>query len=488
MVTRSIGRMAICIGLLASALAVASTAAQTPPDCAAATGRVLYLPVDDAGEILPGSVIADPATGATVATLDTPVVERLSPLAASGHAVASTDEGAFLIDAASGTSNPLAVPPDTGVLFVWAQGLRANAGERYTLLSDGREFFMLNVDTGTATDLRGLLPGDATPFPLSPVLAADEATILIWDGFRQWLIPTADPAAIRALTPDDVDSRGGSFSADGATVIYSREVTGQERTRELVIEPVDGSRQPEVIATANLFSGVFIGGTDRIAYVRFAETDGELSAETMLLDRASGEERVLVTGEVQPISLFPSPDGSRLLLEIMDNGGPHYVDIDLTSGAVVTLAAVTGLYQNGPVGNQWLIAMPQPGTATDAPLPGYYAIDLNTGTTSPLAPIVYENDPVVGLPMFSANGRAAIATVFEASAQTLHWFDLASATSAAVRDTPFTGASISPDGCRFAVADRDPANGGAPIVVLDTATPDDLLVLGPGASPIWVAA
>jgi hypothetical protein len=191
-----------------------------------------------------------------------------------------------------------------------------------------------------------------------------------------------------------------------------------------VIEPIDGSGEPEVIATGEIVSGVFIGGPDRIAFVHYGETAEGHTAETVLFDRTTGEERSLCASELNPTVLFPSPDGSRLLLEIMDNDGPDYVDIELDSGVQTALPQLTGLYPFGPVGNPWLVAAPQTGAATEAPQPGYYVIDLNAGSATQLVPLTADSSQLVGYPTFSANSQSVIAAMFGPDEQMLMVFDL----------------------------------------------------------------
>lgn len=454
------------------------------------SGLILYVPVDDAGEPTPGLNVADPSTGDVVASLDLPQVDRLIPLRAKGKAVASTATDEFyLVDALKATLTKLEISPDTGSLIEWTQGIPLGAGTERTLLSDGRDAFLLDAESGAVTDLRSLLPADSPPIPLLPVLSPDEESVLLWDGIRLWLLPVDQPEAIRPLTPQGVTSLGGSFSADGQTMIYHRTPADDDAMRELVVEPVDGSADTEVIARGNVFSGTFIGGTDLIAFERFVEQDDQFSARTALFNRTTGVEMILYTHEVEPTSLFPSPERTHLLaLVMLRESGPRYVDINVRDGSIVELLTLDGLNIFGPTGSQWRIAMPMTGVADDSPTPGYYAIDLNTGVTTIMAPLDLENNVVASQPLFSNDGRTAMSAVFGPDGQTLWIFDLLTAKGAAVRDNTFIGAALSPDGCWFAVADKGDIDGAVPTIVVDTTALDESQSIGPGRMPVWVAA
>jgi hypothetical protein len=378
---------------------------------------LLYLPIADASTQLPGVSVADPAKGKTLATIDMSTVESLRPLAASGRAIATTAEDEFfLIDPATETATQLEIAPDVGAIFEWKLGFRANAGKRYTPLSDGRDVFLLEIATGTVTKLGALLPEDSPPILLGPVLSSDEEMLIIWDSVRQWILPTSDPASIRSLTPEGVGSQAASSSPDGQFIIYSRWTSTADQTPQVVIEPIDGSGEPKVITTGEIVSGVFIGGPDRIAFVHYGETAEGHTAETVLFDRTTGEERSLYASELNPTVLFPA------------------------------------------------------------------------GSETQLVPLTADSSQLVGYPTFSANSQSAIAAMFGPDEQMLMVFDLPGARVEIVRNGPFGGATISPDGCRFVVGDRDPVGGDAPIITIDTIELDDEVGVGPGLSPIWVSA
>ena len=109
-------------------------------------GAVVYLPIGDDGDQAPGLNVADPSTGEIVASLDLPQVDRLIPLREQGKLVASTaTDEFFLVDALKETSTKLEISPDTGSLIEWTQGIPLGTGKERTLLSDGRDAFLLDI-------------------------------------------------------------------------------------------------------------------------------------------------------------------------------------------------------------------------------------------------------------------------------------------------------------------------------------------------------
>lgn len=455
------------------------------------TGFIIFVPIDAPGSQGKGLNIANLATGETVTILERSWVGQVAPLGQTGKAVVSTSEDEFvLVEAATGSATKLDIPPEIRRIREWTTGVPLGAGVRYTLLSDGFNAFLLDIEGGAVVDLRTLLPNEASEIPLNPTMSADEKWVLLWDANQQWLLPTDQPSAIRPLS-EGSRSNGASFSSDSSAVIYNRRPADGDASRELVIEPVDGSSPPEVLASGKLVSGVFVRGTDLIAFDRVTEGVDDITAEIVLLDRATGDERALLTHEVEPMSLIPSPDGSHLLAGMDVSGsGMHYTDIDLLSGKVTELSVLDGLNLFGTIGSQWRLAMPVAQASEEVPLPGFYSIELNAGSATIMAPLAFDSFTFTNPPSFLTNGTVAFNLYFGTGAHVLWRLDLPSATATVLRDgAPIAGFDLSPDGCWLAI---DEYLGQSDIydskVVVGRVGFPGSIDLGLGTNPVWVDA
>ena len=452
-------------------------------------GSVVFVPIDQAGQPVAGVAIADAENGEIAAEIELPAVDRITQLRAPGKALASTTDGAYLIDVETEAATRLDIPAEVGTLFEWAQGLPVGTGAKRTLLSDGIDLFLLDFDDSTVTAVRSLLPAETPDIPLYPVMSPDEEWVLLWDAARLWLMPAAEPTAIRSLTPGGV-SLGGSFSQDSRTIIYGRAPASGDDRREIVIEPADGSGSADVVVSGTINGAVFVQGTNLIAFDRILEDDDPIGAELVLLDRIAGRERVLYQHEVQPMSIYPSPNGKRLFVGMNDSELDfRYFDVDLDTRAVTELPEIAGLNAFGPTGGRFKLAMAMNGvTNGNAPNPGYYAVDLDAGAATNLAPITLDSGTNATQPLFDNGGTAAISAQFSPDGQQLWHFDLAAGDATQLTTDSFAGAAISADGCWVAIA-AVPAGGNSAdaIVGVQPASGGDPVELGPGSNPVWVA-
>lgn len=453
------------------------------------SGLIVYVPVDDAGVQAPGLNVADPSTGKIVASLDIPKVDLLVPLRAPGKAVASTEDGRkFLINAMEATASELIVPAGTGQLFEWTRGLPLGVGTHWTILSDGWEQFLLNIENGSLINVHSLLPQGTPEINFYSVLAPDENSAIIGNGGQYWLVPINQPQGIRSLSLDTVESMSsyGSYSSDGNFVIYSRSpATGNDS--ELVVEPTDGSTPPEVIGSADRIFGVFVPGSDLIASYRYNYDGKERTTEIVLVDRVLGQERVLLTRSDSPIELIASPDGNHLLAISSSDDASHYTDIDLNTGKALELPVLDDLLLFGVLGSPWRLATPLIGSSDVAPFPGFYSVDLRAGKATILAPITLGNGVKITSPIFSKDGTSAMSATYGPEGQALWVFDLVSGTGTAVHEGAFTGADLSPDGCWFVIGDLSGSGAETRATITVQQVEGDVSVsLGEGRKPVWV--
>ena len=451
------------------------------------TGRILFVPVDDTGQSSAGLSVANPATGETVATIDLPIVERLNPLRSTGKAIASAEDGAYyLVDGFKAIATRLDISVESGLLFEWWLGVPLGVGEHKTILTDGRDAFLLDLDSAVTTDLRSLLPAGSPEIPLQPILSPDERFVLLWDALQLWLVPTADPAAARPLS----DGRSpiiGTFSSDSTLVIYNRRIEGGDG-RELVIEPVDGFSPPEVIAAGKVVTGVFLGGNDLIAIERVPLDIDEPVMELLTISRESGDERVLLTHDINPVSLTPSPDGARLLLRISPSlGGFEYTTIELESGEATGLLFLNGLISFSFSGSTVGLAMPLIGVGDEPAVPGFYAIDLDTGSSTILAPIELDDVIAISQPLFSRDGLVALSSITSQESQSIWRLDLAAGKGTIVHEGPVAGASLSPDGCWVTIGQvTTSGDKRIPMITVQQPGEEQSLSIGAGWQPVWV--
>ncbi len=459
-----------------------------PTQCSATPdGRLLFLslPADDSS----GSdlFVADPASGEIRTFEGVSAIDSLSPLRAPGYALTSTeDDQTYLIDLANETAVTLDFPNDIGTIFESIQSLPVGTTPRTTVLTDGRDSFLLNIGTGTVQDLRDLLPADALSAPLFTYLSPDEATLAVWDTGRIWLIPTDDPSRIRVLSRGVQGSPGG-FSPDGSLLLYSRSA-GDDAGRELVIEPVDASTSPEIIATGDIVNGVFAGDGQRVVYDRILRNDGEPTADLNVINLKSGKSTPLLEHEVDAVSLYAAPSSNRVLLGINAAGdGWNYTDIDLETGETRELTSIQGLPLFGQTGSQFRLAMPVIGMGNLPDDPGIYQVDLGTGTATQLAPIDLEEIQAINQPQFTLDGNAAILATFGPDAQSLLHIDVDDASATEIRTTPFAGATLSPDGCWMAIVDRKPGGSSSDVdLVIQSIGARSTTSFGPGLNPVWI--
>jgi hypothetical protein len=227
-----------------------------------------------------------------------------------------------------------------------------------------------------------------------------------------------------------------------------------------------------------------------IAFDRIHEEDDPITAEIVLLDRISGKERPLYQHEVNPIAIYPSPDGTRLLVQIGDTDVVfRYVGIDLDTRGVEEFPEIDGHVLYGPSGSRWRVATAMNNITNEAiSATGYFAVDLNEGSLTKLAPITLDTGVVVTPPIFSDDGTAAMSAVFGPDQNALWHLDLDTATGTLITSAAIAGASISPDGCWVVMA-AVPEGGDFSEAAITIVRPgqDEATEIGPGRIPVWTA-
>lgn len=449
-------------------------------DCADTPSGLVAFVSDDRAVI-----VADASTGEVDSTIDIPDVDRLIPLRIPGYLIAVTAEpSAWLVNVATGTATTLDVadPDDIDIFTEQRFGLPPGPGQRFTVVGAGGQPYLLDTETATFTELRPLLLDTPDFAPLiNPAVSSDERYLTVWNGFEQWLLPTADPAAARSLGTGSI---AGRFSPDGTKIVYARN-SDDPRLDELVIEEVDGGDAPRVLATGRQFLVEFAGSNERLIFVRATDDGDFVRGEVTTFDLVSGEQRVLFVAEVVQTGLFTTPGADNALVSLNDDaaGWQHRI-VNLNTGALTELPELDGLQAVSAIGAPSVVLFPGV-LPEETPGPGYYAVRLSSGTAHLLASI--PDEPAqFGALNFSLDGSALSTMVIGEGASQLFYLDLSEDRSEVLGENA-SSLALSTDGCFVAHVPYAPGGSSVPgPILVGVPGAAEPLELGVGRAPVWI--
>ena len=482
-------RLIVLVLLVGGGIRPTDAAAQdgTP---APGDGLILTRVLDRDDDPIAALVVVSP-DGGERRTIDLPDSELVIPTPRRAQALVKTYDGTiYLIDAERGTAEPLDIPTETveDLLFTLrAPFIRTGGSERWAVLGDARQStaLLLDLTTGDVTDLApSVAGGNGGVFISSVDLSPDESHLLVWSGPDLWLVPTDDPGAARRLGED---AYGGSFSPDGARLVYSR-AAGNQAT-EVVVASVDGGGEEVVAEGEGFLRATFAPDGD--GFVLYE------AGRVSLLDAVSERRREVVDLQGEASRVIPGLDGTRVLIGAQ---GPtdtplRWFLLDLERAESRSLDDLRGfdVLLDAADGRRWLaLADNRPFDVGGAA--NVRVVDLETGEVGgPIALVAKGTDSAFyEVPAdISADGRYRLLPIDRESGgrMDLRLLDAAANTARPIVEdvTRATGA-FDPTGSRVAISTLTHLDGGTTetsLFVLDRESGDET-PLGEGLGAIWL--
>ncbi|MEA2527462.1 MAG: hypothetical protein QOF73_4689 [Thermomicrobiales bacterium] len=427
-------------------------------------GLIVYLDVEDnratpEAEGIKSAVVIFAPDGTEKQRVPLQDVPNLYPLGVGcSLLVGGIDPGPFLLEPASGTTHPLAVPDGyDDSLFPFFAWQRTYQERRWAFLSDAQvtHALLTDTETGNTVDLESLvrhLRGDESKVVVmfGLALSSDESSFLIMTDVDTWVVTTADPTQARQL-PAAVPGRA-AFSEDGTKILYAAE-TGNE-TSDIVVENLDGSGRTVLAKADKRPIAVWIpGSAGREVLILRAIGD-----QVSVLDVEDGTERAIPVSLPGPVAGQPmfSPSGRQVLLRTQEDE-TAWTLVDLIEGTGATLDELAGYafpYAPYAPGVRWLQFFPSD-TPRVEPGTSIMGLDLETGAVRPLLTFDIE-EPYAGILNFSNLGSSPdgrfVAVNDLGSDYPRFWLVDAKLGTATLYDDRIAG-SFSPDGHSLVVSE-----------------------------------
>lgn len=456
--------------------------------CAAPSGTIAYIPLDEEGERLTDLGIFDPSSGdSSTIKLDGRAIESLAPLFTPNKLLVrlADDKGTLLVDVDRGKSIPLNLP-DRVLYLNPAPGLEPwqfSAARGVEFVTDGLDLYLLDTETAALQNIRDLLGETSPTVPLRHLISSDGTRFTVTDFDHTWVGDVSMTPELRQLA-DGSSVIGARFSPDGDRLVFVRRGESRDESA-LMVEPADGSSEPSVIATGTFFSAKFMPQGDQILANRIVDFAGAPLMQIVLVDIASGEIELIYALEPNGADMWVDSTGTGVLIATDPGGDAVYTYVNLESNRATDLPELTGHDVFVPVNARYAVAAP-PFAAGDglSDRPGIYSIDIRTGDTSLLAAIDAENFEFASGTSFGMNGESALVTHVQQDDTSMVIIDFPSGVKTVV---PNSFGSLSPDGCFVAGSlDADDDESNARSVSIFSTRDGVEQSIGPGTYAVWV--
>jgi hypothetical protein len=494
---------ALLIPLLATIPAVAQDGTGGPgvgndffdaPNCSPAgtNGLVVYQSLNSARTTPNRALIVADQSGERerLVRLDgVPVRVFATPFPNHAIVITSDDDGNAsvieVIDAARGFRYPLNIPDDDlGSLVYPSPATQQSAGSRYIVLSDAQQqaAYLVDLSDGVATDLMAIAQeraGDEPVSLISATVSPDDRVVLLVTTDSVLLIPTDRPAGDRLIGAPDEMSDFHFLPTDGAPLIFTRALPdGQTEVVLFNTERISGRQialEPDLVSATPLPNG---------EAVILATADSLVLLELDYLARSAV---AAVEGEIGAVLM--APGGTRLAYEVLSDDGSQWRFVNLRTGVMTELPAITGLTPvSADPSLRWIVFAPGAIVAASQGGAVYYSLDLERGIT---LPTLVSRAGVSYLPpiVTPGEGRYTLVPSVSGSIQQYDVIDNRAGRISSLLNGRSVSATLSPDGCWAAVArvvgDRAERNFQIYLVPLDD---QEAFIAGePGIAPIWLA-